>query len=85
MSVEETERIISESSCILDTDRESQTGTTPRVIWALASGKKILSTNKNLIKMPFYNEKQIHIIDRNTPIVDIDFYEKILSLLQVHI
>ena len=66
-------RIILESNCILDTDRECQTGTTPRVIWALALGKKIVSTNLNLKNMPFYNEEQIVFIDRNNPILDIDF------------
>lgn len=73
LPIEKTEEIISQSTCILDTDRETQTGTTPRIIWALASGKKIISTNKNLRKMPFYNERQICIIDRNNPVVDIKF------------
>lgn len=67
------ERIVSESNCILDTDRETQTGTTPRVIWALANGKKIISTNSNFKKMPFYDKNQIMIIDRDNPIVDINF------------
>lgn len=73
LSVEETEEIVAKSTCILDTDRETQTGTTPRIIWALASGKKIITTNKNLRKMPFYNKKQICIIDRKNPIVDVNF------------
>lgn len=73
LPVETVEEIISESACILDTDRDSQTGTTPRVIWALALGKKIISTNQNLRKMPFYNDKQFCIIDRNNPIVDSAF------------
>ena len=53
--VDTVNRIILESNCILDTDRECQTGTTPRVIWALALGKKIVSTNLNLknIEMRF--------------------------------
>jgi len=61
------------STCILDTDRPTQTGTTPRVIWALALGKKIVSTNTNLLRLPFYDDKQIKIIDRSNPIIDIDF------------
>lgn len=68
--------IISQSQCLLDTDRESQTGTTPRIIWALAQKKKIISTNKNLIKMPFYNKDIISIIDRRNPVIDFDFINR---------
>lgn len=71
--IEDTIRIMAESEVVLDTDRETQSGTTPRVIWALALGKKIVSTNKNLKKMPFYDSKRISIIDRNNPVLDIDF------------
>lgn len=73
MPYDEVEKIISQSRCILDTDRESQFGTTPRLIWALASGKKIITTNINIKNLPFYNEKQIKIIDRNSPVLDIGF------------
>ncbi|MBR2958435.1 MAG: hypothetical protein IKC19_02230 [Bacteroidales bacterium] len=73
LSLEETQEIMINSTCILDTDRPTQTGTTPRVIWALALGKKIVSTNTNLLRLPFYDDKQIKIIDRSNPIIDIDF------------
>lgn len=73
----ETEKIISSSNCILDTDRDSQFGTTPRMIWALASGKKIVTTNGNVKQLPFYNEKQILIIDRNAPEIDWNFVKAI--------
>ena len=66
-------QIINESACILDTDRATQTGVTPRAIWALSHGKKIITTNTNLLKAPFYNPKQILIIDRDNPVLDIDF------------
>lgn len=80
MSVEEVEEIIRQSKCILDTDRESQTGTTPRVIWALSQGKGILTTNRKITKMPFYNENQIRIFDRNKPSLDIEFIKSYKSL-----
>lgn len=71
--------IIQCSKCILDTDRETQTGTTPRVIWALAMGKKIISTNKHLLEMSFVDKQQIRIIDRNNPVIDIDFVKSDIS------
>lgn len=73
MSVAEVEEVICQSKCIIDTDRESQTGTTPRVIWALSQGKGILTTNRNIEKMPFYNASQISVFDRNDPCLDFEF------------
>lgn len=35
--------------------------------------KKIISTNRNFLNAPFYNSEQIRIIDRDNPILDIDF------------
>lgn len=66
-------KLIDESSCVLDTDMPVQVGATERVIWALARGKKIVSTNYNLKKMPFYNSEQFRFIDRENPVLDIDF------------
>lgn len=73
MSVAEVEEVIRQSKCIIDTDRESQTGTTPRVIWALAQGKGVLTTNKNIVKMPFYSESVFSIFDRENPTLDVQF------------
>lgn len=70
---EKVMRIILESDAILDTDRDIQTGVTPRVIWALAAGKKIVTTNSSIKFQPFYNEKQISIIDREDPVLDLSF------------
>lgn len=73
--VDETLRIMIQSECILDTDRESQSGTTPRLIWALAMGKKVITTNINIKRMPFYNPAMVSIIDRNNPVIDQTFLE----------
>lgn len=73
MSMNDTLEIMHQSEIILDTDRETQTGTTPRVIWALSMGKRIISTNKNLKEMPFYSANNILIIDRENPIIDFEF------------
>lgn len=70
---QEVNSIINNSEFVLDTDREDQTGTTPRVIWALAKGKKLFSTNRNLKRMPFYSPEQISIFNRQNPVLDLDF------------
>jgi hypothetical protein len=64
---------IDQTECILDTDMPVQTGATERVIWALARGKKIISTNYNLKRLPFFDDRQIKFIDRKNPVIDIDF------------
>lgn len=52
---------------------ESQTDTTPRLIWALAMNKKIITTNQYIKYMPFYDPDNIFIIDRNNPRIDLNF------------
>lgn len=74
--VEEVVNIVNSSTCILDTDMPIQTGATERVIWALAQGKKVISTNSSLKQMPFFDENQIQIIDRKNPVIDFSFLEK---------
>lgn len=74
--VEDVREIINSSECILETDREGQSGLTLRDMWALASGKKIITTNLFLKELPYFNEKQIKFIDRKNPIIDIDFIKK---------
>jgi hypothetical protein len=74
--VDQVNEIISSSKCILETDREGQSGVTLRDMWALASGKKIITTNHFLRGLPFYNAQQITFIDRNNPIIDIDFIKR---------
>jgi len=78
ISLSETIDIIRHSRCILDTDRESQSGTTPRLIWALAMGKKVITTNQNIDKYNFYTPEQILIIDRKNPDIPISFLEQSL-------
>ncbi len=77
MSSEDLIKMMAHSRSILDTDRELQGGTTPRLIWALALNKHIYTTNANIKKLPFYDSRYIHIIDRNNPIVDFSLMDDI--------
>lgn len=72
-SIAEIVEMIDESECVLDTDMPIQTGATQRVIWSLAKGKKIISTNYSLKNMPFFRDDQIKFIDRNHPVIDLEF------------
>lgn len=66
-------KLMMSSRCILDTERQTQTGPTVRLIWSLALGKKIISTNAYMKEMPFYNPSQILIVDRKNPVISEDF------------
>lgn len=69
-------KVIAMSDCILDTDMAVQSGPTPRLIWALAQGKKVITTNSHITEMPFFDSNRIQIIDRTLPIINIEFIKK---------
>ena len=79
ISIEETINLIANSECVLDTDNEIQAGPTPRLLWAMALGKKIVTTNRHVINMPFYNKCSIFIIDRKKPCLDYSFINNDIS------
>lgn len=53
-----------EANCILEILQEGQTGITQRTMEALAYNKKLLTNNKNLKNMPFYNGEYMQIFER---------------------
>ena len=54
-----------ESTIILDINHPNQTGLTMRTFEALGSGRKLITTNKNILNYTFYNSNNILIIDRD--------------------
>ena len=70
------------SSIILDINHPNQSGLTMRTFEALGAGKKLITTNSNIKKYPFFNENNICVIDRkminmkneffNTPFISIE-------------
>lgn len=63
----------SSSSNILDLPGDFQTGLTIRTFETLAAGKKLITTNKNIIAEPFYNPEYISVLDSKNIELDIDF------------
>lgn len=66
----------SKSNCIIDFPSSFQTGLTIRTFETLGAGKKLITTNKNIINEPFYNPEYISIIDTSNIKLDIDFINK---------
>lgn len=51
------------SKITIDTVNFDQDGMTARFMWALGAGKKIITTNTNILRYDCYNSEQIYVID----------------------
>lgn len=58
---------------IIDFPSSYQSGLTIRTFEALGSGKKLITTNRNILKEPFYNSEYISLLDVNNFKLDVDF------------
>jgi hypothetical protein len=74
---EKVQSIMHCSNVVMDLPFKSQTGYTHRFIEALAYGKKVLTTNTNVRKEIFYNPDQIHILDGQSPVFDINWIKQV--------
>ncbi len=68
-------RLYRQSSVILDINHPDQGGLTIRTFEALGAGKKIITTNSEIKKYPFYDENNILIIDRDDPKLSLEFFK----------
>lgn len=62
---------------VIDFPSSFQTGLTMRTFETLGSGKKLITTNKNIIYEPFYNPEFINVIDMNNLTLSVDFIKSI--------
>ena len=62
------------SEVVLDVGHPNQSGLTMRTFEAIGSGKKLITTNVNIKKYPFYNENNIFLIDRKNIQLDVNFF-----------
>jgi hypothetical protein len=58
---------------ILDIHHPGQTGLTHRTLECLGMGMKLVTTNQSIKNYPFYDERLIHVIDREKPVIDPEF------------
>lgn len=64
---------VAASDVILDLPHPQQTGLTMRAVEAVAAGKKLITTSRDVQKYDFYRPENIHIIDATSPRIDPDF------------
>ncbi len=74
---EETNKISNESKVIIDCQMRNQIGLTIRTFEALHLKKKLITSNKNIMKYEFYTPNNIYIInDENKEKIPNEFFEK---------
>ncbi len=52
------------ANCILEILQKGQAGTTLRYYEAVCYNKKLLTNNKNVVNLPFYNPEYIHVFEK---------------------
>lgn len=63
------------SKVILDINHPNQKGLTLRTFETLGAGKKLMTTNMEIKKFPFYNENNVNVIDRANLDIQKSFFE----------
>jgi hypothetical protein len=74
LNINEIFDLYSKSQVILDIHHPHQTGLTIRTLEALGAGKKVITTNPEILNYSFYNEKNVLIIDRLNPNLNLSFF-----------
>lgn len=69
-------QLFNESNIIVDITTETQSGLAMRVLDALGAGKKLITNNKHISAEPFYNPKQIYIVDPANFEIPASFFEE---------
>ena len=67
MSTDQISEKFNNCSVVLDINHPDQSGLTMRTFEVLVSGKKLITTNKNIFFHEFYDESLIEVIDRVNP------------------
>jgi hypothetical protein len=63
LQLESVISIFAQSRAIIDYPMDIQNGLTIRTFEALGMGKKLITTNKNILNEPFFDDKHIHVVD----------------------
>ncbi len=73
VTISESVHIMENSRCILDLPFPSQTGSTQRVIQALALNKKVITTNEAVVQESFYTPEYIKVVSAVDPLINWDW------------
>ena len=75
LTISEILELYKTSNVILDINHPGQKGLTMRTFETIGAGKKMITTNVEIKKYPFYNSNNIYIINRDDVVLDKNFFE----------
>ncbi|MBF6609817.1 MAG: lipopolysaccharide biosynthesis protein [Chryseobacterium sp.] len=75
LSVEEILDLYTNSKVILDINHPNQKGLTLRTFESIGAQRKLITTNKEILKFDFYNPDNIYVLDRENCKIDIGFLD----------
>lgn len=85
LPTKEAYKIYSESRCVVDIESPTQCGLTMRTIEMIGLGKKLITTNKDIVNYDFYNSNNIMVVDRTDFQIDTGFVDKPYEMLSDNI
>lgn len=74
LSQQQVADIVSDSTAVLDIEHHKQRGLTMRTFEVLSAGRKLITTNPEIMKYDFYNPNNILVIDRLKPEINDEFF-----------
>lgn len=76
LNLKEMISLYEESNVILDINHPNQKGLTMRTFESIGAQRKLITTNKEILKFGFYNPNNILYIDRENLELDLSFFDK---------
>lgn len=76
LDCKDVQEFIKTADILLDIQKENQQGLSFRVFEALGADKKLITTNADVKNYDFYNPDNILIIDKNKPVIPLEFLDK---------
>ena len=73
LSLKEIAEFYARAKVIIDSPMTIQEGLTMRTFETLGAGKKLITTNKNILSEPFFRDDYILVIDADNIQIDLDF------------
>ncbi len=78
-------RILDDSAAVVDIEHPSQRGLTMRTLEVIGAGRKLITTNRNILDYPFYSPRRVLVIDRKKPKIEPLFLKAMAEPIPAHI
>ena len=75
LPVKQVQEILEDTVSVVDIEHPDQSGLTIRTIEAVFSGRKLITTNSDIVNYDFYDSNNILVIDRKYPVIPDGFLE----------